>query len=562
MIEFTSVKIATLLLLGIGSLSSGGIGGFALLKRSDDRTIQAFALACLSTSLWAGSYLFRLLTANAELQQFLFKITYLGITLAPVTLLVFTLYYTGNDRLITERSVALLAVHPVLINTLLWTHGRHHLLYESISPGQPTLSTTPGLLFYPHIAYSYVLILCSLGLLAYYATTADALHRTQSGLLFAAAAFPLTVNVPFFLGIDFVEGVDLTPVALCGAMVLNGVAIYYGRLIELVPTAHAAVINVLDEGIIVINADQTITEINPEAAAFLERDRHELVGRGIATTLPREIKDLVQSGATTIVFEKQSPQGNEYYRIQTKAVEGAGVDGTIITITDITEQKRQQLRLERQNEKLDQAASVISHDLRSPLTIATGFLGKVDENHSGPDEHVEKVDEALTRINTIIDDVLNIARADENLNNLYEVDIGTVSKHAWDMTDVDGLKLQIEESDTVLADPSQLQQLFENLFRNVRDHTQADTIWVGIRDGTLYVEDNGRGIEEENQRTIFERGHTTADGGTGYGLSIVTDIVHAHGWEIDVTDGRQGGARFEIDTSEADIEDRTSLASE
>jgi signal transduction histidine kinase len=45
---------------------------------------------------------------------------------------------------------------------------------------------------------------------------------------------------------------------------------------------------------------------------------------------------------------------------------------------------------------------------------------------------------------------------------------------------------------------------------------------------------------------VFEQGYSTADDGTGFGLSIVREIVEAHGWEITVTEGANGGARFEI----------------
>jgi signal transduction histidine kinase len=60
------------------------------------------------------------------------------------------------------------------------------------------------------------------------------------------------------------------------------------------------------------------------------------------------------------------------------------------------------------------------------------------------------------------------------------------------------------------------------------------------------VEDDGPGIPENERENVFERGYSRAKEGTGYGLSIVNQIAQAHSWDIHVTDGSEGGARFEI----------------
>lgn len=67
----------------------------------------------------------------------------------------------------------------------------------------------------------------------------------------------------------------------------------------------------------------------------------------------------------------------------------------------------------------------------------------------------------------------------------------------------------------------------------------------------FFVEDNGSGIPDDEKGAVFEAGHTTAAGGTGYGLCIVSEIAAAHDWAIKVVDGRDGGARFEITGIEA-----------
>ena len=101
--------------------------------------------------------------------------------------------------------------------------------------------------------------------------------------------------------------------------------------------------------------------------------------------------------------------------------------------------------------------------------------------------------------------------------------------------------------ETIQADYDRLCQLLENLFRNAIDHCGEDvTVRVGCLDDGFYIEDDGPGIPADAREEVFEVGHSTSPDGTGFGLSIVKDIAESHGWEITITEGTTGGARFEI----------------
>jgi len=71
-------------------------------------------------------------------------------------------------------------------------------------------------------------------------------------------------------------------------------------------------------------------------------------------------------------------------------------------------------------------------------------------------------------------------------------------------------------------------------------------VTVGVLTDGFYVEDDGPGIPPDRRDRVFDSGYTSAEDGTGLGLNIVERIVEAHGWEIAVTEGHDGGARFEI----------------
>jgi signal transduction histidine kinase len=208
--------------------------------------------------------------------------------------------------------------------------------------------------------------------------------------------------------------------------------------------------------------------------------------------------------------------------------------------------------LHRQNERLDQFASVVAHDLRNPLSIAMGFLDIA--KGTGDADHFETVELAHDRIERLIEDLLTLARGETTIEDTEPIDLERITTEAWGYVDTDEATLSVtDEVPTVTGDGGRLTQLFENLFRNAVEHGGADvTVTVGRldEDGGFYVEDDGDGILPERRAEVFEHGVTSSDRGTGFGLSIVADIAKAHGWTASVTDGTDGGARFEFERSE------------
>ena len=151
----------------------------------------------------------------------------------------------------------------------------------------------------------------------------------------------------------------------------------------------------------------------------------------------------------------------------------------------------------------------------------------------------------------LIDDLLTLARGDETITDRESVDIVQIVEECWSNVETEDATLVTDVDCTIDADESRLKQVCENLVRNAIEHGGDDvTVTVGEFDEGVYIEDDGSGIPEDEYNDIFTAGYSTSDEGTGFGLSIVEQIVEAHDWEIRVTEGSAGGARFEIITSE------------
>ena len=219
-------------------------------------------------------------------------------------------------------------------------------------------------------------------------------------------------------------------------------------------------------------------------------------------------------------------------------------------------------RMQRQRDQLEEFSRVVSHDVRNPLGIVDGYLDLAEE--TGDPEHFQRCRDALDRMESLIDDLLFLTREGQTIGGREEVDLADLARESWSFVSAGDATLAVDTDRVVLGDWSRLQQVFENLFRNSVEHGSTSSrpepgdsvehggadvaIRVGdLPDGSgIYVEDDGAGIPEAERDEVFVDGYTTGASGTGLGLTIIQQVVSAHGWEIAVTESAAGGARFEI----------------
>ena len=306
-------------------------------------------------------------------------------------------------------------------------------------------------------------------------------------------------------------------------------------------------------GVGVYGDDGRFEYVNDAYASLLNTDRQALVGEPIWRVNPAfdpdrfsRYWDSLDTGETRI-DETVHRFGDAEVSVQavTTCRVLAGTTYHFGTVTDISERKRREAELRRQNERLDEFAGVVSHDLRNPLNVAEGRLSLVAEECDS--DHIDDVEGALARMSELIDDLLTLARSDGQVGELRSVALREITRRCWRTVDTADATLTVTADRRVSADPSRLRQLLENLMRNAVEHGGDDvTVTVGELADGFYVEDDGAGIPDDEREAVFEAGYTTDRRGTGFGLSIASRVAAVHGWDIDVADGADGGTRFEI----------------
>ncbi|NHN48329.1 GAF domain-containing protein [Halostella sp. JP-L12] len=268
------------------------------------------------------------------------------------------------------------------------------------------------------------------------------------------------------------------------------------------------------------------------------------------------------------------------------------------------ELRERERELARQNEQLDEFASVVSHDLRNPISVADGYLELAREE--GDVDALDQVADAIDRMERLTDDLLELARSGRVVTDPAAVSLSDAAAEAWENVDTGGARLDVRGDAAVRADRRRLLQLFENLFRNSVEHgapeetaeaigedtfyrSAADdatsrgtadgplsddaaaegavgdgasaaaaelSVTVGVLSGKravdsrssadrsspvgFYVEDDGPGIPPSERDAVYEWGYSSTSDGTGFGLAIVREIAEAHGWSVRIADADGG----------------------
>jgi len=325
---------------------------------------------------------------------------------------------------------------------------------------------------------------------------------------------------------------------------------------------YETILESLDDAVYAVRSDGTIAYVNERYAEMKGVSREELIGTEIydwvteeaAEKASRVRRELAAGERDTGVVEyefltadgERIPVEMRFNLLADEEGEDEAADlDRVGVIRDVSDRKRREEALQTKNERLEEFASIVSHDLRNPLSVAQGRLDLAREECDS--EHLDHVARAHERMDTLIDDLLTLARDGEGVEETERVSLGELARECWEGVETADATLRVDTDRAISAGRSRLRQVLENLVRNAVEHAGADvTVTVGDVDGGFYVADDGPGIPEDERESVFEAGYTTNDEGTGFGLEIVEAVATAHGWDVRVTESADGGARFEF----------------
>jgi PAS domain S-box-containing protein len=343
----------------------------------------------------------------------------------------------------------------------------------------------------------------------------------------------------------------------------------YQRLVKRLPV-----------GVFVTNLDGEIVEANPAFATMLglfdpaEAVRSSFIGYFIDRHAADTWRDRMASSRYVGKFDtslRRADGSAMWARISTWVVEdAAGLSHIQGVVEDTGDFHAARLKLAertealaKSNDELEQFAYIISHDLQQPLSVVSSYLEMLSDSVPGKlsDEESSYLDRATSathRVQEMVDAVLQYSRVDSQESRRFEIDledvVRSVQETLWKEITCFRAQITSEELPKVVADPSQMEQLLQNLIGNALKFSGSGPAHVHISARELptsweiSIRDEGIGLDPaaaERIFVMFQRLHTETEyPGTGIGLAICKRIVERHGGTIWVESEPGKGSTF------------------
>jgi two-component system phosphate regulon sensor histidine kinase PhoR len=313
----------------------------------------------------------------------------------------------------------------------------------------------------------------------------------------------------------------------------------------------------LPNGVVILNAQREIVWFNRMAARLLSLRRTADLGMRIENLLrePEFVRHLAKQDFSTPVVIRQTSGEDSYLSLQ---VAPYGDGQLLLLVSDVS----RQMRLEAV--RRDFVANA-SHELRSPLTVISGYLETLgqdpalDAELQGPVAEMRRQAERMT---AIIRDLLELSRLEETNEVVGGEPIDVAALLALLRKDTLAravhpreVRVRIESDARLIGDEPEIHSAFSNLVDNAAKYTPAEGSlemrwWVDEDGGHFAVSDTGMGIPPEHIPRLTERfyrvdaGRSRATGGSGLGLAIVKHVLQRHGATLEVQSTLGAGSTF------------------
>jgi PAS domain S-box-containing protein len=596
---YTVVMIA----LGLAAILSVLLAERAWRGREKSRGVAlAMTFMMLVIVWWLTFYMLEIAGTNVAIKEFADRAKFLGIVTGPVAWFLFAMEYNGRTNWATRQRLVLLSIIPVITTILIWTNDSHHLMWQSFSVvtnGEFSLmDTPPAIWFWIHSIYSYLLVLSSTIVLFRQFISSPSVYRRQLFALLVAIGVPTLANIVTLFGN---LPLDLTPFAF----VITGLAFTWGllryRFLDLAPVARNAVIDSMTDGMIIVDMQERIVDLNPAARQIISRSASDVIGQTISTALRvlGEQPELIEryraenSAQGEVVLKREGLERILDVRVSPVHDDRGHLSGRVIVFRDITDRKRAEQKIQAQNEALIEAneelalarkqaeqatrlksefLATMSHELRTPLNAIIGYTeiqlaGMAGDLNTEQHDYQERVLANAEHLLGLINDVLDLSKIEAGRMELLEKPftlrdwLDDIVAQNRILAEEKGIQFSAELDPqlppSLIGDSARLKQIVINLLSNAIKFTDHGSVKidVSVNDPATWrivVSDTGMGIPVHAQETIFEEFRQVdgtarrQHGGTGLGLAIVRKLVLMMGGNIRLKSEIDKGSTFTV----------------
>jgi signal transduction histidine kinase len=368
------------------------------------------ALLMLAVAAWAIFGALEMAAVGIPAKVFWSKVAYLGTTPSPALLLIFALTYSQQHRWLTRRNILALFVLPVLTILLAATNEWHHLVWTSFTPspsGDNVLIYGHGVGFWVLVAYSYLALTAGILALAHAFIRFRGPYRQQALLLLVGALLPSVWNVIYVFDVSPLPGLDATPIAFAFTGWILALGIFRFRLLDLVPVVRDRLIENMRDGVLVLDAQNRIVDINPAARALIGNDQ-ALIGQDVSQVCAGIARHLSDDETPAEIVLGDNPLRYLDMRVSALPDPQAHLAGRLIVLHDIGDRKKMEAAIREMNATLEHLVAERTEELQATVHRLQDEIAERKQ----AEEKLRQMDEALAQ---------HVANQSHKLAALYEV---------------------------------------------------------------------------------------------------------------------------------------------
>ncbi|MBW8325990.1 MAG: PAS domain S-box protein [Prolixibacteraceae bacterium] len=318
---------------------------FLAWQRRSVKGAKELTRVVFAAGIWSLGIMFETASTTVAEKVFWAKLAYTGAVSTPLFYFLFILRFTGKDKFITIRNTILLSTVPIITLILAFTNENHQLIWSGFSAiyaGTNMMEFYHGPGFWiGYMCYNYLLLSLGTILLFQFIINHTKTFFSQGAVILIAGLFPWSASVVYLSGLNPVAGLDIVPVSMVLSGIIMAYAILYFRFLDLAPIARETLMESLSDGILALDEQNRIQDINEAAIQFLGTQNKNVIGHTIEL-LEVTSKELFRAVINEVsLAEIESLVNNEKrtFKIIKQEIKNYQRSRLII-IRDITAQKR------------------------------------------------------------------------------------------------------------------------------------------------------------------------------------------------------------------------------
>ena len=538
------------------------LGTYAFIRRRNAKGVYSFILSMLVLTIWSVTNALEMCGTDLNTKLFWANMQYLSYCSSPVALFTLCAEFSGYDRHDIRKKYIWLAILPTVILLLVWTNTYHGLIRYDVhmdySSMFPVIAKKYGPAFYVHAIYSYALNFSSLVMLIRVVFFRQTVFRKQALSLLFALSLIIVPNVIYVLGVLPSYRFDITPVFFAPAGLIAALGIFRYKLFDAVPIAWAAVVRNMDYGVLVLDMQNRILDVNPAFEKIMDCKAKEIIAKyaeDVCVEVPVFAAACADKSVARIEFSVDDKDMTRVYDASFSFIfdrKGETI-GRIAIVNDITEKIHQQQELLEQQRKLAAADEQqrMARDLHDNLGQVMGFIN-MQAQGIRQELRNEGIDMVSNRIERLVDvtqsahselrEYIRSIRNDSSAGIDLVLAINMSVNHFKERT---GLSVKLDVSGAAESNDIKpnvrinILNIVKEALNNITKHAKATNVKIVLRFSpeNIYVliEDDGVGFNSMTSRSMDN---------TRFGLDIMKERAEKIGGVLSIDSAPGVGTRI------------------